>query len=234
MESRLGRLAIDALFPRFCIGCEQEGTLWCSGCESAWWPAPFRVGCPFCGEKNALSRTCVSCREHTFLDGLMAFASYANPVVRSAIAQWKYVGDRSIERVLYGWLMRAVPIFSSSIGEAVFAPVPLHPQKRRARGFDQAGMLCDWLSELFNSPAHDLLSRAYATESQAGRERTQRKLGEFDNVFLVDRSLDFIPERVILCDDVFTSGTTMDSAAYALKQAGVQEVWGFVLAKGGI
>lgn len=232
MESRFSNLVVNALFPRFCFGCNKEGLLWCTQCALSWWPVCVRAGCPFCGAGNS-EHTCASCQKEVFLDGLTAFSSYANPVVRKAIAEWKYVGDTGVATVLQGWIARAEPMFAGQVGEGVFAPVPLHKRKRRARGFDQAGELADWFARSFNRPAYDLLSRLLATESQAGRDISHRRLGEFDNVFSVERSLDWIPERVILCDDVFTSGTTMDAAARALKDAGVKEVWGFVLAKGG-
>ena len=56
-------------------------------------------------------------------------------------------------------------------------------------------------------------------------------MGEMDNVFAVLPGID-VPEHVLLCDDVFTSGTTMDAVARLLKEHGAKTVWGFTLAKG--
>lgn len=230
MESRFRELVVDACFPRFCVGCGEEGTLWCSSCASTWWPAPMRAGCPFCGS-GVQTHTCRTCRQETYLDGLSAFAPYGNPIVRQALTEWKYVGDRSIETVFIQWLIRFAPSFFALANDAVFTPVPLHSRKRRMRGFDQAGLLADWCGQIFSRPVHDLLIRTRFTESQA--HRVQRNLGELDGIFALHPSVHQLPEHVLLCDDVFTSGATMDSAARVLKEAGVKQVWGFVIAKGG-
>ncbi len=232
MESRLRHLVVDALFPRFCLSCHTEGTLWCEACASVWWPSPVRFGCPFCG-KGTETTTCASCRSQTYLDGLFVFASYGNPVVRNAITQWKYDGDRGIEKVIQNWLWRAhahlIPI---GLEETIFVPVPLHLRKRRTRGFDQAGLLADWLGQLYSTPVFDLLVRSRMTPPQAQQEKQMRKLGNLDGIFRLHPTVDSIPKRIILCDDVFTSGATMDAAAKCLKEAGVKEVWGCVIAKG--
>lgn len=233
MESRFRDVVVNALFPRFCLGCHTEGSLWCVSCSSSWWPAVFQASCPFC-EKRGSARTCVSCSSQTFLDGLIVFCSYANPVVREAILQWKYIGDRSVEPILEKWLRRAAPHLTPVIARSVFAPVPLHIKKRRARGFDQAGVLADWCGQIFDMPVFDLLHRVHSTTPQAQQRDGERKLGQLDHLFALHPSASPLPESVILCDDVFTSGATMDAAARCLKQAGVHTVWGIVIAKGNV
>lgn len=231
MEGQFRRLALDALFPRHCLGCACEGTLWCPSCEGTWWPVSLPDACPFCGCRGSL-HTCLTCRKETYLDGLAAFALYANPVVRGAIGQWKYVSDSSAASVIRGWLTRAVPRFADLFVDCAFVPVPLHIRKRRARGFDQAGLLADWLSGLTDRPAFDLLLRVGMSPPQALRAKAARRLGELDRLFTLHPHASWMPRHVVLCDDVFTSGATMDAAARVLKKAGVERVFGFVLAKG--
>ena len=243
MEGRYGNLVVtsrglsfvrqikESFFPRFCLGCHREGQLWCVSCSSVWWPKPLVVGCPFCGV-GSFPQTCQSCKQETFLDGLWVFGSYGNPILREAILQWKYIGDRTIEPILQQWLCRAAPSFFELGKDAVFAPVPLHVRKRRARGFDQSGLIADWCGQLCSRPAFDLLKRTTFTTPQAGRQQSQRRLGELDGIFSLHPNIGEVPKRVVLCDDVFTSGATMDSAARVLKEAGVEHVIGFVLAKG--
>lgn len=230
MESKLRNLVIDAIFPRDCLGCGKEGTLWCESCEAIWWPPTFVERCPFCDQQSI--GTCGRCRTDTFLDGLSVFVSYTNPVVREAIDQWKYVGDPHIKPVLQSWLQRAAPRLVPPRIDAVFAPVPLHIRKHRERGFDQAGEMADWCGEIFSRPVYDLLIRRAMTSSQAKHARAQRMLGQLDQAFVINPSVRDLPNTVVLCDDVFTSGSTMDAAARCLKEAGVEWVWGLVLAKG--
>ena len=247
MESRISQLAVDSLFPRFCLGCHTEGTLWCLTCTTTWWPAPVRFGCPFCG-KGSLQFVCADCKSESFLDGLSVFAHYGNPVVREAINQWKYIGDKTVNDILFRWIVRAAPALRPPFSNFVFAPVPLHRFKRRARGFDQAGVLADWCGQIYNQPVFDLLVRTHQTASQAQKSHEVRKLGELDGLFAllpelasptVASGVDWVegrnlPEEVVLCDDVFTSGATMDSAARCLKEKGVKRVWGLVIAKGNL
>jgi ComF family protein len=231
MESRISSLAIEALFPRFCLGCRLEGTLWCSTCSSTWWPVPVKIGCPFC-RKGSSQFVCSKCKSESFLDGLSVFAHYGNPVVRGAIFHWKYIGDKSVGDILFRWLVRAAPALQSQFENPSFTPVPLHVFKRRERGFDQAGVLADWCGEIYNRPVYDLLIRVHQTKSQAQKSHEVRKLGELDGLFKINPSVGKLPEEVVLCDDVFTSGATMDAAARCLKENGVKKVWGFVIAKG--
>jgi len=230
MESPFRTMALNALFPRFCFGCGAEGTLWCLSCAEVWWPVRAKDGCPFCGEDGTF-RTCTTCRESVYLDGLIAFAPYANPVVHDAIRYWKYVGDEAAARTIHGWLARFAPLVAGVFADASFVPVPLHPRKRRARGFDQAGEIADWMSSFFSRPAYDVLIRVRANSSQGNRQRNERNLGELDGLFAIHPRASWLPERVVLCDDVFTSGTTMDAAARVLKEAGIKRVLGFTIAK---
>ena len=230
-ERSVFRFAIDGLFPRFCLGCHREGELWCETCSAVWWPKLLIMGCPFCGV-GSVAMTCQTCKQETFLDGLWAFAAYGNPVVREAILQWKYVGDRTIEPILQQWLHRAAPSFFRRAQDAVFVPVPLHVRRRRARGFDQSGILADWCGQFFSRPVFDLLVRSSFTKPQALRLENQRRVGELDGIFRLHPYAQELPNHVVLVDDVFTSGATMDSAARVVKESGVERVTGFVLAKG--
>ncbi|MEK7614945.1 MAG: hypothetical protein AAB431_01015, partial [Patescibacteria group bacterium] len=185
MESRLRHLVVEALFPRFCLSCHTEGTLWCDVCAASWWPASSKSGCPFCA-KGLSSNTCDRCKPEAYLDGLFAFAPYGNPVVRHAITQWKYDGDRGVEAVIQKWLVQAQPhLIPIGLEETVFAPVPLHIRKQRARGFDQAGLIADWMGQLYSTPVFDLLIRFRPTVQQAQLNKQERLLGNLDGIFRV-------------------------------------------------
>ncbi|NQV89526.1 MAG: ComF family protein [Parcubacteria group bacterium] len=108
--------------------------------------------------------------------------------------------------------------------------VPLHGRRKRARGFDQAEQVGKWTAALYGLPHANFLTRVIHTLPQAGQ--TGRQVGELDLVFAAVPGAQ-IPEYVLLCDDVFTSGATMDACAKVLKDAGAKQVWGYVLAKGG-
>lgn len=230
MESQLRQLAIEALFPRFCASCKREGSLLCESCESQWTPASMLASCAFCGEQGS-DRTCASCREDVYLDGLTSFAPYGNPVVRELLTHWKYHSDRSVERILQGCLRKAAMRLTPPTLPFYATSVPLHENRRRERGFDQAEIVAHWAVDLFGIPCETYVKRVQSTSPQARTSHELRQVGEMDDAFKIMDCIQ-IPDNILLCDDVFTSGTTMDAAARVLKEAGAKTVWGFVIAKG--
>jgi competence protein ComFC len=230
MESRLRKLAVDALFPRFCVSCNREGARMCGTCLDHWTPVPAPVSCAFCGSHGS-SRTCFSCSQETYLDGLSYFVPYGNALLRELLTSWKYHGDRSVEDVFIKSLRRASLRMQPPAKPYFVTHVPLHVGRKRQRGFDQAEQVALWASEMFGLPDVELVQRTSKTAPQARMSHGKRQVGEMDEVFSCMSDV-HVPEHVLLCDDVFTSGTTMDAVARVLKENGAKTVWGFVLAKG--
>jgi len=230
MESRFSQLALETLFPRFCVSCHKEGTLWCKPCDSVWHAGPMYAACPFCKNRGS-DRTCLRCASQTYLDGISACAPYGNPVVREALWVWKYSCDRKIEPVIERWLRRGSARMNPPVAAYYVCSVPLHIGKKRSRGFDQARKVAEWAGNQYGLPVEDLLVRVKSTEAQAKRGGSTRQVGELDGIFQIREGV-AVPEHVLLCDDVFTSGATMDAAARALKEAGAKSVWGWVIARG--
>lgn len=231
MESGFYHVAIDALFPRFCLSCKREGQIFCLSCASNWNARPEPAACPFCGDRGS-DRTCIACREGNYLDGLVSYLPYGNPIVRGMIGQWKYDGDRSAEPIFRTWIVQSANRLRPFMDDFVVTHVPIHVSRRRMRGFDQAEVLSSWVGEMFEMPIETLLVRSRKTKAQAMKKHEKRQVGSLDGIFEIHPNVIELPRRVLLCDDVFTSGATMDAAAKCLKDAGIEEVWGFVLAKG--
>ena len=232
MEGRFSQLAIDVLFPRFCLSCKKEGSLWCNVCDEAWIVNPMKAACPFC-LKLGSDRVCFDCREFVYLDGLNSFVPYGNPVVKDALNYWKYYGDKSVELIVKKWLGKSFDRLLPPFDDYVVAHVPSHVSRHRSRGFDQAEKVSHFVSGMYGKEWSRLLVRRQKTRAQAGVNHLERRVGELDGIYEIYPSVQSLPENVLLCDDVFTSGATMDAAARCLKEAGVKEVWGFVVAKGG-
>lgn len=231
MARRFREMAIDALFPRFCLSCKREGQIFCLDCSTNWIARPEPVACPFCGMRGS-ARTCLSCRKENYLDGLVSYLPYGNPIVRGMIGSWKYDGDRSVESTLRTWIEQSCDRLRVPLENYVMTHVPIHVSRKRMRGFDQAEVLSRWVGEMFEMPVETLLVRTRKTKPQAKTHHDKRRVGTLDGIFEIHPRVTELPPRVLLCDDVFTSGATMDAAAKCLKEAGVKEVWGFVIAKG--
>lgn len=216
---------LDLLFPRYCISCSKEGQLFCDPCLYA---MDFQKGeneCPFCGLSSKDSATCTDCKKEVYLDGLIHLAPYANRMMRSLIEHYKYHGDEQALEYIRLLLQKSAP----GIPWGVIVPVPLAKARERQRGYDQAKEIAKVLAEVSGHEYLDCLTRIIWTKPRAQLSREKRLVGDLDNIFATKGLL---PLGIILVDDVFTSGATMDAAAKVLKEQGVQSVWGFTLAKG--
>jgi len=221
---------LDGLFPKFCLSCGREKTWFCQDCLALYKPVPCFSSCFFCEKKDTLGETCEKCQKHVFLDGCLSFGFYGDPILRKTLQKWKYHGQRSFEVFLNRWIQTSSLIPQLLPVDWFLQPIPLHRKKEYERGFNQAKVIAQMISNRTNFPIAHVLTRNIWTNAQAGRKGSVRCLGELDDIFAL--KVKSIPSHILLCDDVFTSGATMDAAAKVLKEAGAEMVWGIVLAKG--
>jgi ComF family protein len=111
-------------------------------------------------------------------------------------------------------------------GEAVFCPVPLSPERERERGYNPSGLLSRQLSRLKNLPVKNMLRKIKPLPPQMSLTREQRLKNPVDAYEMV-ASIP-LPSRVVLVDDVFTTGATLEECAKVLKRSGVQSVFAVV------
>lgn len=111
-------------------------------------------------------------------------------------------------------------------------PVPLHPFKKRQRGFNQAELLAEAVSEAFPTyelPVRSLLKKTIRTAEQKTLSGAERKRNLAHAFRLEEACMDQLPSVVLLIDDVFTTGSTLAACAAVLKKQGVKQV-GFLCA----
>ena len=225
--TRLKRVALDLLFPPWCLGCGKEGSYLCESCRRQ---LPFIVPpvCPRCGRPRADGETCPGCIEaQSAIDGIRAPFLF-DGAIRRTIHELKYRNLRAAVPLLAGFLhdyLRENPL----PGE-VLIPVPIHRKRERERGYNQSSLLCHELNRRNCLPVIDncLVRRTY-TPPQA---RTSSLASRRENVAGAFACADerVKGRRIILLDDVSTSGATLNACAAALKLAGAASVWGLVLA----
>ncbi|MFC1787928.1 ComF family protein [Patescibacteria group bacterium] len=231
MEGFVSRLAVkgsEALFPRFCARCSKEGSVWCQSCDESYLLHQAKASCPFCGQGH-LNQTCLKCSEQTYLDGVFSLTYYANPMIREVLTAWKYHSDQQITELVKKLIYRYGSRIDWLDSPFEVSYVPLHISRLRARSFDQAEVIAEAVAALFVKKSKRLLKRSQKTSPQAKKDHQVRLIGDMDGIFEVIQPG---VERVILCDDVFTSGATMDAAAKVLKETGTKTVWGFTIAQG--
>jgi ComF family protein len=142
--------------------------------------------------------------------------------LRAIIHAIKYEGRRSLSRPLAALMhARGAEVLD---GGSCLIPVPLHPSRRRERGFNQAADLARHLSTLLDLPVRKALRRTRATASQTGLPAAERHRNVRDAFGVTRAARELAGSTVVLIDDVSTTGATLEACAGALKEAGVSEV----------
>ncbi len=224
----LKKTALDLLFPCRCIGCGKEGELICLSCKDGlpWILPPV---CGFCGVDKTLDTPCTSCPVfRPVIDGIRAPFRF-EATIRSAVHQLKYRNLRVIAAPLAG--MMADYLIDNPLTYDIVIPVPLHPKRLRERGYNQSELLAKELGRLTKIPADTgCLIRHRHTPAQAMTKSLTERRGNLIDAFTC-KNKEAEGKKVLLIDDVATSGATLDACAAALKASGAVSVWGLTLAR---
>lgn len=228
---------LDLFFPPRCAVCgevlaleEREGFL-CSHCAADIPYVPQGI-CPHCGGENDRAGFCDSCVKQYAFESVCAAFPYEK--IRKAIHLFKYDGDKTIGHGL-GELMveYLLKYHEELLGKTdVMVSVPLYPKKEKSRGFNQAEILCERISGktglIFQKKVLER-KRETIAQSELNPEERKRNLKDAFGV-----TADVMGKRVLLVDDIFTTGTTCNECAKELYRAGAAEVMVFALSAAGI
>jgi predicted amidophosphoribosyltransferase len=209
----LGTL-LDLLVPPRCAACgAAAGGPVCASCRRA---IPWLRGgrCPRCALPLAAHRRCPA-RGQAFA---AAWAPVAyEGVARELVAALKFRHGRPLAAVLAAHIAAGLP--RDLAAGAVIVPVPAHPAHARGRGYDQAELLARELARRIEAPLGRPLRRRGPATRQLGAGRAERL--RQGRIAITARAA---PERVLLVDDVHTTGATLDACAHALRAAGTRHV----------
>lgn len=207
--------AVDILFPRACAGCRAGPWPFCEACADELEP----LGPPWCRRCGRPSPfdvdACRDCPAGPVTSARAAFA-YRGPA-RAAVHRLKFSGWRGVGPALAGAMAALGPPPADAV-----TWVPLARRRRAERGFDQARVLARALARELGLPARAFVRRVRATDPQARHRRTER-LAAMRSAFapLPRRPA---PTRLLLVDDVLTTGATASACAAALAEAGAREI----------
>ncbi len=219
----------EFIFPIFCLGCDMEGKWLCDVCfATVRWKGVYC--CPVCHKPRAHGSVCDVCVPNSFLSAHIALTQYQEEGLIGDIVRhikYHYIEELlSLLETVVGQILKDQAIYVADI-EAV-VPVPLHKKRFAERGFNQAELIAMMVAEHIEKPVLKELTRVRATPHQAKLGREERIVNVRDAFFMKPTT----HQVILLVDDVYTTGTTMQEAAKALLQAGVREVRGFSLARG--
>jgi len=234
------KTGLGLVYPEICQLCHARRAEPCDGlvcpqCRShvRFIRPPFcqRCGLPFDGELTTPFQ-CANCHELELHFSSARSAVVAKTVVLEAIHRYKYSHALWFEPFLAGLLLgEAVPVLPRENWDLIM-PVPLHPLKLREREFNQAERLAAHLSRAVNLPLDEKsLRRVTPTATQTRLTREQRA-ANMKNAFAVPPGRRLAGKRIVLVDDVFTTGATTSACARALRRAGAANVCVWTVARG--
>ena len=208
------RYFLSLPFPDKCIGCREKGESFCKKCAD--------------GAKRVENKA----GSVLFLDKLYYWGDYENPALRKALRSYKYHGMKNLaepfSQMLSELLKPELPDFSD---KALIVPIPAHKARISLRGYNQAELLAQKLSQKTNLPFNpEILVKIKNTPSQTSLSGLERMLN-IKNSFSVKTHEYIKNKKIILVDDIITTGATLSEAARVLKEAGALMVAGLVVAR---
>ena len=230
----LGMLT-DLLYPRRCPVCDKAvspfGSLVCETCKNE--PVYIKEPCCMkCGKEleNAETEYCVDCMHHRHLFD-MGRAVFVYKSVSDSIYRFKYQGRREyavyyaecIAGRLGQWIVQCRP--------DALIPVPVHASKRHVRGYNQAEVLAKELGSILHIPVvADFIKRVRKTSPMKDLSVSERQ-NNLKRAFKICRN-DVKLSTIIIIDDIYTTGSTIDAMSYELRRAGVKYIYFVALAIG--
>ena len=159
-------------------------------------------------------------------DAAYSYGSYEGPL-RELVHLFKYSGVEPLAENFADWLAVVLPRDQQF---DVIVPMPLHWLKRLQRGFNQSELLAKQISRRWNVPMRSVIRRKKATAPQAGLTNSKRRLN-VQGAFAIRSRVRLEGQRVLLIDDVLTTGSTAAACARVLKRAGAKHVTVLTLAR---
>ena len=226
--ARLAQAFLDVVFPPRCVACGEQGAFLCQACVEAM-PRALPPRCPLCWQPERRGETCGRCAQTPpVFAGARSLYLYQGPV-REAVHALKYNHLSALARPM-GEMMAGY-VEAEALPVDLVVPVPLFGRRQRLRGYNQSALLARELARLGMLPvAEGGLARRRDTAPQARGVDAEARRRNVAGAFAADgRRVE--GRRVLLIDDVMTTGATLDACAQALRQAGAASVWVLTFAR---
>ena len=184
-----------------------------------------------CGQPvpDAETEYCETCRtgKRSFTRGVAVFEY--DELLRRMIGDFKFRGHKDYAYFFADELKLRFGSLLGGLKIQALVPVPVHPSKKRFRGYNQSEILCELLSNPLDMPIYKALNRTKRTAPQKELDPASRRKNLLDALSFEEpeefANAGYKPERVVLIDDIFTTGATAEACADLLKANGVSEVY---------
>lgn len=213
---------IGFVAPHHCLACGKDGSPLCSNCSSLLPDAQPR--CYRCHNAARGSMTCQKCVKHAHIREVIVvteYTSFAEDLIHKLKFERTYEAAHVVASIMASLL--------DPQEDMLIVPVPTATSRVRRRGYDQSVAIARALAKQTKLPCSAILRR-YGQARQTGSSRKQR-LDQLKDAFAVRTRKDITSRHIILVDDVMTTGATLESAAHALRKAGVTTISAITFAR---
>lgn len=227
-------LLLDIFFPRFCFNCGREGSYLCQDCQSILDITEYHYCLCKIPQRLPKPGKCKRCQSKN-LNGLYFALSYESFLVKKLIKLFKYEPYiKDLSKTLSSLIITHFKLLNNKpdFSDFLLVPVPLAKKKLKMRGFNHAQELAKELSTSFKIPLiNDVLIKTKETLSQVELSEKERE-ENIKNVFSCQNQKKIKRQKILLVDDIYTTGSTMEECARILKENGAKQVWGIAVARG--
>jgi len=233
-----GEAFLTLLYPPHCVMCKADlarGEYLCAPCNET----ARRIRPPFCKTcsqpfDGAIEQefSCSNCAQRHFHFECAVTCYQSKGIIRELLHRFKYEGEFYLRHPLGAWLAEGLAD-SRLAGEKFdyLVPVPLHPSRERDRQFNQARVLAKIAGVQTGTPLLDCLKRVRKTTTQTRFDRAER-MENLLNAFKMRNNGSVQGKQLVLIDDVFTTGSTVNECARVLKNSGASSVRVLTVARG--
>ena len=211
---------LDVVLPPACGGCGRYGRLLCDACLAGLRPASNEVDRFLASDSGFVVGESLELARAAFV--------YTGPL-RRALSRLKYGGAARLARPLAESAAPMLPGLLALADVTALVPVPVHPDRLRQRGYNQAALLAEQLARAVGLPVADVLVRRRPTTQQHRLDRLAR-LRNLRGAFALTPSRR-PPSTVVLVDDILTTAATLEACATVLRATGAERVLGFAIAR---
>jgi competence protein ComFC len=239
---------LDLLFPKFCLGCQKEGSYLCDDCRALLDISEFNYclcennpqTLPPAGKQGKCDR----CKGKNLSGLYFALPYKEKQLTKKLIHQFKYPPYlKDLSKTLASLIVEHLVLSGKNTDDiwqnSVLIPVPLSKKKFRERGYNQSEELAKELSQVLQIPVlSDILIKTKSTSPQMKLKKEEREKNLL-NAFSIKKNCTtsdverFSGKKIFLVDDVYTTGSTMQECAKVLRESGAKSVWGICIARGG-
>lgn len=235
---KIKNFLLDALFPPICLNCQktldksninEQNKFICDKCLSLI-QINNTLFCPIC--RARLPENKKIC--HLDSKYLLAPAgNYDNEILKNLIHYFKYKNFKNLSPLLGELILSYIKNSRFQILDSKFliVPIPLHKKRERMRGFNQSKLLANYIAKKLNLESIDVLERIKNNKPQAYLKDSEERIKNMSGCFQIKNSNSVNSKNILLIDDVFTSGATINEAVKILKENGAKKIIALVIAK---